>query len=121
MRLSAPLLLLPLLALPAGCASGVPADPPGITESALPPIPYCRDEMVAYVELTRLARSHGDGWTVFAPAIDALQQRVVDCVDDAAERFHLLDLTPTPVPPANCTADCGPLRSAARRLVPSAG
>jgi hypothetical protein len=102
MKLRTALLLAPLVALPVGCAASLPADPPQDARATLPPIPYCRDEMTAFVELTRFARAHGDGWTLFAPAIDALQQKVVDCVDDATERFRLLRLNPAPsaAPPA---------------------
>jgi hypothetical protein len=123
MSLRTALLLAPLVALPIGCASRLPADPPREAQAALPPIPYCHDEMNAFIELNRFARAHGDGWTLFAPAIDALQRKVVDCVDDAAERLHLLRLNPAPpvAPPAGCGADCPPLRSAAVRTVRPAG
>lgn len=117
MTLRTALLLVPLLALPIGCASHPPADPPSVAQAALPPIPYCHDEMTAFVELNRFARAHGDGWTLFAPAIVALQQNVVNCVDDAAQRLHLLRLDPAPPapPPTGCGVDCGPLRSATAR------
>jgi hypothetical protein len=78
------------------CATPEPDPPSAISE--LPPIPYCRDEMIAYVELTRLARSQGDGWTVFLPAMTALRQEIVDCVDDADTQFHELRLYPAPPP-----------------------
>jgi hypothetical protein len=46
--------------------------------------------MRAYVELTRLAKLHGEGWEVFAPAVDALKQQILDCVDDKTGAFHPL-------------------------------
>ncbi|HWI25325.1 MAG TPA: hypothetical protein VN668_00020 [Stellaceae bacterium] len=91
--------LLAALALLAGCAAEPAAAPPSADEAALPPIPFCRDEMVAFVELTRLARAHGEGWTVFKPAIDALQRRIVDCVDDTSTRLRELKLSPAPPQP----------------------
>ncbi len=100
------------------CACATPeADDPPSAASELPPIPYCRDEMIAYVELTRLARAQGDGWTVFLPAMTALRQQIVDCVDDADARFHplRLDPAPPPPPPQLCAADCAPAPQAARR------
>ena len=87
-----PLALLLALAL-AGCAAGQADDPPppaADTEAELPPIPFCRDQMSAYVQLVRLARAQGEGWIVFAPALDALRQQIVDCVGDSAARFHHL-------------------------------
>jgi|SRR5580658_4814256 hypothetical protein len=60
------------------------------SSSDLPSIPICRDEMRAYVELTRLAKLHGEGWEVFAPAVDALKQQILDCVDDKTGAFHPL-------------------------------
>jgi len=87
-----PLALLLALAL-AGCAAGQADDPPppaADTEAELPPIPFCHDQMSAYVQLVRLARAQGEGWIVFAPALDALRQQIVDCVGDSAARFHHL-------------------------------
>jgi hypothetical protein len=93
--------LLPLLALLAACATSDAADPPADADAAaLPPIPFCRDEMTAYVELTRVARAHGDGWVVFMPAIDALQAEIIDCVEDHTARFHQLRLDRAPAPTA---------------------
>ena len=95
MRLERPLsLLLPLLALAgllAACAPATPAGEaaaPGDTAADLPPIPICRDEMRAYVELARFAKLHGDGWVVFEPAVDALKQQILDCIDDNRAQFR---------------------------------
>lgn len=69
-----------------GCAgasaSGTPPAPIGTSSEDLPPIPVCRDEMRAFVELTRLAKLHGEGWTVFAPAVDAMRRQILDCLDE---------------------------------------
>jgi len=79
------LALLLSLAL-AGCAgaaaSRTPPAPIGTSSEDLPPIPVCRDEMRAFVELTRLAKLHGEGWTVFAPAVDAMRRQILDCLDE---------------------------------------
>lgn len=56
----------------------------------LPPIPICREEMRAYVELTRLAKLHGEGWAVFDPAVAALKQQILDCLGDNTVEYHAL-------------------------------
>jgi hypothetical protein len=59
--------------------------------------------------------AQGDGWTVFLPAMTALQQEIVDCVDDADTQFRRLRLSPAPSPavPERCEADCAQTPSAA--------
>ena len=77
--------LLLALGLTACAATADPKTPPapiGTSSEDLPPIPVCRDEMRAFVELTRLAKLHGDGWTVFAPAVDAMKRQILDCLDE---------------------------------------
>ena len=95
MRPERPLaLLLPLLVtatLLAACAPaprGSEAAPPVDATADLPPIPICRDEMRAFVELARLAKLHGDGWVVFEPAVDALKQQIIDCIDENRDQFR---------------------------------
>jgi hypothetical protein len=86
------MLLLGALAL-AGCAAiggGKDAAMLSVSASDLPPVPFCRDEMRAYVELTRLAKLHGDDWAVFEPAVDALKQQILDCIDDNGDGFRQL-------------------------------
>ena len=83
--------ILTLAGLLAACAPAAPtteAAPPAIAASDIPPIPICRDEMRAYVELARLAKQHGDGWVVFEPAVDALKQQIMDCIDDNRAQFR---------------------------------
>jgi hypothetical protein len=83
-RWRVPLLLLPLSAVASCAAPEPPAHPvlsvPVVAAGELPPVPVCRDEMRAYVELTKLAKLHGDGWQVFSPAVDALKQQIIDCM-----------------------------------------
>jgi hypothetical protein len=76
----------------AGCAAGEATRSASISVAAseLPSIPICRDEMRAYVELTKLAKLHGDGWVVFEPAVDALRQQILDCLDDKEGTFEQL-------------------------------
>ncbi|HJT07743.1 MAG TPA: hypothetical protein VJ747_12500 [Stellaceae bacterium] len=95
MSLERPLaLVLPLLTLAgllAGCApapSAGEAVPSVDTAADIPPIPICRDEMRAFVELAHLAKQHGDGWVVFEPAVDALKQQIIDCIDVNRDRFR---------------------------------
>lgn len=93
MRPECPVPLLPLLTLAgllAACAPGPPASeavPPVDAAAEIPPIPICRDEMRAFVELAHLAKQHGDGWVVFEPAVDALKQQIIDCIDDNRDRY----------------------------------
>jgi hypothetical protein len=82
---------LALAALLGACAPGATtgkAPPANVAAADLPPIPICRDEMRAFIELTRLARQHGDGWVVFEPAVDALKQQIIDCVDENRAHFR---------------------------------
>jgi hypothetical protein len=88
-------LLPPIVALAsllAGCAPAAAptseAEPLAPAAADLPPIPICRDEMRAYVELARLAKQHGDGWVVFEPAVDALKQQIMDCIEDNRAQFR---------------------------------
>ena len=77
----------------AACASPRDAPPEAAlaaSSSDLPPVPICRDEMLAFVELTRLAKLHGEGWTVFEPAVDALKQQILDCIDDNRTQYRAL-------------------------------
>jgi hypothetical protein len=48
--------------------------------------------MRAYVEITKLAKLHGEGWMVYEPAVDALKQQILDCLDDKTGNgaFHAL-------------------------------
>jgi hypothetical protein len=86
--------LLPTLVLAGLVAACAPAAPmsearaPVDTAAELPPIPICRDEMRAFVELTHLAKLHGDGWVVFEPAVDALKQQIIDCIDDNRAQYR---------------------------------
>lgn len=83
--------LLTLVGLLAACAPGLPtaeAKPPVDTAAEIPPIPICRDEMRAFIELAHLAKQHGDGWVVFEPAVDALKQQIIDCIDENRDQFR---------------------------------
>jgi hypothetical protein len=51
--------------------------------------PACESEIKAFVALTRLAKQAGDNWQVYQPALDALQDQIMDCVEDSY---------PSPVP-----------------------
>lgn len=94
MRPERPVPLLPMLTLAgllAACAPGPPtseAAAPTDTAAEIPPIPICRDEMRAFVELAHLAKQHGDGWVIFEPAVDALKQQIIDCIDENRDQFR---------------------------------
>ena len=77
-----------LLAACAPAATTSEAAAPIDSAADLPPIPICRDEMRAFVELAHLAKLHGDGWVVFEPAVDALKQQILDCIDENRAQFR---------------------------------
>jgi hypothetical protein len=72
--------LIPLLAT--GCAGAAGGRDEALTVGNLPRFPACDAEIKALVALVNLAKQAGDNWDVFAPALQALQDQVVDCVDD---------------------------------------
>jgi hypothetical protein len=82
------LVLAGLLAACAPAATTTEPGPPTVAAVDLPPIPICRDELRAYLELARLAKLHGDGWIVFEPAVDALKQQIINCIDDNRAQFR---------------------------------
>src|SRR5919108_6477163 len=43
----------------------------------------CEAELRAFVALTRLARQYGESWIVFEPAIDAMRERIFECVEES--------------------------------------
>lgn len=94
-----PLRRLTVLVLAAWALAACVADGAGtrktalsVSSSDLPAIPICREEMRAYVEITKLAKLHGEGWVVFEPAVEALKQQILDCLDDktGSGAFHAL-------------------------------
>ena len=51
--------------------------------SRLPRFPACEAEIGALVSLVRLARQFEGNWKVYEPALQALQDQAVDCVEDS--------------------------------------
>jgi hypothetical protein len=74
-----------LLAL-AGCA-GVSKHSDAAFDNAAATLPKrypaCADEIKAFVALTRLASQMNDTSEVLQPALDALRDQVMDCVEDS--------------------------------------
>lgn len=85
MRLSALLRPVAILLLTASACSGVGGRDDGLASLAakLPRYPACENEIKALVALTRLARQLGDNWRVYEPALEAMQDQVLDCVEDS--------------------------------------
>jgi hypothetical protein len=80
--LGAALLLLAL----AGCAglSTGTDDAFNVAAATLPKrYPACADEIKAFVALTRLATQMSGTSDVLGPALDALRDQVMDCVEDS--------------------------------------
>lgn len=60
---------------------GTTKDDP-LATAGLPRYPQCEAEIKAFVALTKLAKQLGDDWRVYEPALEALQDQILDCVDD---------------------------------------
>ncbi|HLJ63784.1 MAG TPA: hypothetical protein VKT70_06750 [Stellaceae bacterium] len=77
------LIIVSLMALLAACArSGADVSTINVSPGEIPPLPVCRDEMRAFIEITKLAKIHGDNVAVFQPAVDAMKDQILDCVDE---------------------------------------
>jgi hypothetical protein len=86
MRLSARLVSLAILLLTASACAGMGGgrdDALASLAAKLPRFPACENEIRALVALTRLARQLGDNWRVYEPALEAMQDQVLDCVEDS--------------------------------------
>ena len=44
--------------------------------------PACEAEFKAFMALAKLAKQAGDNWHIYEPALEALQDQILDCVDD---------------------------------------
>jgi hypothetical protein len=86
MRLSARLIPLAFLLLTASACAGIGGgrdDALAAAAAKLPRFPACENEIKAFVALTRLARQLGDNWRVYEPALEALQDQILDCVEES--------------------------------------
>jgi hypothetical protein len=73
-----------VLALTASaCATAGKDDLLGVDAAKLLRFPACESEIRAFVALTRLARQAGDNWRIYEPALEALQDQIMDCVEDS--------------------------------------
>lgn len=68
-----------LLLAASGCASGGG----DASFAALPRFPACDNEIKAFVALTRLAKQLGTDWRIYEPALQAMQDQILDCIDDS--------------------------------------
>ena len=76
------LLLGPLLLAVSGCFQAGAARDDAVTAASASRYPACEAEFKAFVALAKLAKQAGDNWRVYEPALDALQDQILDCVDD---------------------------------------
>ena len=86
MRLRAPTVSIAILLLTASACAGTGGgrdDALASLAAKLPRYPACENEIKAFVALTRLARQLGDNWRVYEPALEAMQDQVLDCVEDS--------------------------------------
>jgi hypothetical protein len=70
-----------LLAL-AACA-GDPAGGAWPVSSSAPRPTACDEEMRAFVAVSQLAKKYHGDWRLFEPAIEAMRDQILDCVDDS--------------------------------------
>ena len=86
MRSPARHLALALLLLGSACASSTApsgADPFAAAIARLPRYPACSDEIDAFVAMVALAREAGEKWQIYEPALDALKDQLMDCVEES--------------------------------------
>lgn len=86
MRLSNRLIAFAVVLLTASACAGTGGGRDDVLASAaakLPRFPACENEIKAFVALTRLARQLGDNWRVYEPALEALQDQILDCVEES--------------------------------------
>jgi hypothetical protein len=72
-----------LMLAASACASVSRDDALLAAAAKLPRFPACENEIRAFVALTRLARQLGDNWRVYEPALEALQDQVMECVEES--------------------------------------
>jgi hypothetical protein len=78
------LVLSTVLALTASaCATAGRDDTLPVDAAKLLRFPACESEIKAFVALTRLAKQAGDNWRIYEPALEALQDQIMDCVEDS--------------------------------------
>jgi len=51
--------------------------------AGLPRFPACESEIKAFVALARLAKQLGNNWHIYEPALEAMQDQIMDCIDDS--------------------------------------
>jgi hypothetical protein len=80
-----PLVLLALIAPLAatGCAAAQPDRAEGVSAEPARQPSACDAELRAFVAVSKLARQQGEEWTIFEPAIEALKEQIMDCVQDS--------------------------------------
>lgn len=72
-------LLLPLLA---ACA-GSPLEPDRLARPVPKSLIACDEELRGFVVIARVARLQGDNWTIFEPALQAMKDQVLDCIEES--------------------------------------
>jgi hypothetical protein len=75
-----------LAAFAASCAetSGRVSDPLSYAAAILPKTyPACGKEISAFLRTLKLARQAGDAWEIYEPALQEMEDQMLDCVADA--------------------------------------
>jgi hypothetical protein len=75
-----------VLALSAGCAGQGQrlADPLAYAAANLPKsYPACEKEIGAFLRTLTLARQAGEDWEIFEPALEEMEDQMLDCVADS--------------------------------------
>ena len=76
------LLLGPLALAVSGCLQPGAARDDAVIAASAGRYPACEAEFKAFMALAKLAKQAGDNWRIYEPALDALQDQILDCVDD---------------------------------------
>ena len=69
------------IAVPGCLQAGAPRDD-ALTAAGAGRYPACEAEFKAFMALAKLAKQAGDNWHIYEPALEALQDQILDCVDD---------------------------------------
>jgi hypothetical protein len=75
------MLLGTLLLAVSGCLH-VNAKDDAVTAASASRYPACEAEFKAFMALAKLAKLAGENWHIYEPALQALQEQILDCVDD---------------------------------------
>ena len=75
-------LLLGILLLAVSACIHANSKDDGVTAASAGRYPACEAEIKAFMALAKLAKQAGENWHIYEPALQALKDQILDCVDD---------------------------------------